>query len=43
MKKFPSPCGVRRVRDVVLIRLLIFVEKREFPSPCGVRRVRDRS
>ncbi len=37
---FPSPCGVRRVRDSregVLLRPW----RRKFPSPCGVRRVRD--
>ncbi len=38
---FPSPCGVRRVRDrqrhLCTARGYIV----EFPSPCGVRRVRD--
>ncbi len=39
-RTFPSPCGVRRVRDSVgynLQRSFVWT----FPSPCGVRRVRD--
>ncbi len=37
---FPSPCGVRRVRDAEEhdTKDMIFTQ---FPSPCGVRRVRD--
>ncbi len=39
-RKFPSPCGVRRVRDGPSDHAH---EKCwvGFPSPCGVRRVRD--
>ena len=39
---FPSPCGVRRVKDR---KLAAACQKRFdgslFPSPCGVRRVKD--
>ncbi len=38
--RFPSPCGVRRVRDAKAA-LDAQKAKAEFPSPCGVRRVRD--
>ncbi len=39
---FPSPCGVRRVRDLISIGVLDLAEfPQRFPSPCGVRRVRD--
>ncbi len=39
--RFPSPCGVRRVRDGKASKYLFHVEGHGFPSPCGVRRVRD--
>ena len=38
--EFPSPCGVRRVRDGNRFRFPCCLWLR-FPSPCGVRRVRD--
>ncbi len=37
---FPSPCGVRRVRDYWGLPEKKLYEG-QFPSPCGVRRVRD--
>ncbi len=37
---FPSPCGVRRVRDSI-VRISGSAARLPFPSPCGVRRVRD--
>ncbi len=37
---FPSPCGVRRVRDKLHSGELAALTE-AFPSPCGVRRVRD--
>jgi hypothetical protein len=36
---FPSPCGVRRVRDRIVGGQIIHALM--FPSPWGVRRVRD--
>ncbi len=39
--EFPSPCGVRRVRDLGVTFYLTTVVS-GFPSPCGVRRVRDK-
>jgi hypothetical protein len=38
---FPSPCGVRRVRDTYQAPLGVYDQFELFPSPCGVRRVRD--
>ncbi len=38
---FPSPCGVRRVRDKTYIFESGAQSFFRFPSPCGVRRVRD--
>ncbi len=40
MAQFPSPCGVRRVRDNEILKQFVAALV-EFPSPCGVRRVRD--
>ncbi len=40
--KFPSPCGVRRVGDVIG-NYFPDCRDNEFPSPCGVRRVGDES
>ncbi len=40
--KFPSPCGVRRVRDISPSSSAVVPGMNcQFPSPCGVRRVRD--
>ena len=38
---FPSPCGVRRVKDRWQTRNLLRRGTVLFPSPCGVRRVKD--
>ncbi len=40
-EEFPSPCGVRRVRDLIELRTTTVLNIVMFPSPCGVRRVRD--